>query len=268
MILLTNACLFLSPVGLSWMERGQFTLFVALSYLWLMLAVITGKKRYAVCAAVFGYVKWTSFPFVFVVFLVYIVTAHSWEECKKRLLLPTVYGCTTALLFLTFYSEGLLFVKAIGVQELTFEPLGISLARILPRSFVKATPFLLVTVGLLERLSVKRDVSYLLPFFTGAAVLMLTYPTFAFDYSEPCLLAFVPCLIYWAKLPGISKTLGNVGQGLFIVFLVLAAYSVKIFFESERFVIAVYVVMAVCLIVTSFLGDMTRQTERIEINSV
>lgn len=50
-IFVLNVCLFLSPVGLSSFERGQFSLYVALSYLWLFLGLIRHNYAYLVLPA-------------------------------------------------------------------------------------------------------------------------------------------------------------------------------------------------------------------------
>jgi hypothetical protein len=42
-LLLVVFCLFLTPVGLAWFERGQFSLYVGLGYLWLLLGLLKKK---------------------------------------------------------------------------------------------------------------------------------------------------------------------------------------------------------------------------------
>jgi hypothetical protein len=62
-------CLFLTPSGLSWFERGQFSLYGALSYLWLFLGILKERKDFMVLSALFAFIKWTAFPYLFLVFL-------------------------------------------------------------------------------------------------------------------------------------------------------------------------------------------------------
>ena len=56
-ILLVNFCLFLTPVGLSWFERGQFSLYVSLSYLWLFLGLVNRNGYYIFISALFAYAR-------------------------------------------------------------------------------------------------------------------------------------------------------------------------------------------------------------------
>lgn len=252
-LLLVNTCLFLTPVGLSFFERGQFSLYVALCYLWLMLAVVTGDKRYAVIAALFAFVKWTSFPFIFVVLSVYLMHSRNRQEIMERLVLASLFCLTIMLLFLSFPRDGMIFLKELFVQELTFTPVGITLLKFLPRFAVKAIPFVLVGAGFINRLCFRRDTSYLMPFFAGSATMLVTYPTWAFDYSVPCLTSFVPCMIYWANLSGVDRFNSRIVSAIFFMFLLLASYACEVFNFPELEVTIMYLLMALILLGTPFL---------------
>jgi hypothetical protein len=143
-LLLLNVCLFLTPVGLSFFERGQFTLYVGLCYLWLMLALVTGKWRYSIVSALFGFLKWTSFPVIFVVLSVYLIHGKNWQEIRERLALSALCCGTIMLLFFTFPRDDMFFLKELFAQELTFVPMGITLLKLLPRFIVKTVPLFLV----------------------------------------------------------------------------------------------------------------------------
>ena len=252
-LLLLNVCLFLTPVGLSFFERGQFTLYLGLCYLWLMLALVTGKWRYSIVTALFGFLKWTSFPVIVVVLSVYLIHSKNWQEIRERLVLSVLCFITIMLLFFTLARDGMFFLEALFEQELTFVPMGITLLQLLPRFIVKTVPFFLVGVGLVNRLCFKQDVSSLLPFFAGSAIMLLMYPTFAFDYSDPCLLAFVPFMIHWAKSPGVDRSMGRVVLTLFIIFLIVASDAITVLGFSEREDIIMYIIMSLVLVGTPFL---------------
>jgi len=199
-ILLVNICLFLTPVGLSWFERGQFSVFVTLAYLWLSLGIIKRNPYYLVLSALFAYLKWTSFPFVCVAVSLWILNSKSLKELKGNIRLAILVPATFAILFLFNIKEGVSFVNGLYVQESTFKPAGLSLLFLLPRYWVKALPLILVVLGYLYIWKIKADFAFLMPYLTAVGILSMLYPTLAYDYSVPCLLCFIPLLIYWAEL--------------------------------------------------------------------
>lgn len=252
-ILITNICLFLTPVGLSFLERGQYTLYVGLCYLWLMLALVTGKYRYVAVSALFGFLKWTSVPFVFVVFAVGILGCGDTASFRRYTLMAVVYLITLAGLLLLVPDYVNDFLKGLFFQELELVPMGNSLVSIVPRYVVKSVPFLLVGAGLVCRYIGRRPSLYLLPFFAGAATLLVTYPTMAFDYCVPYLAAFIPFLEYWRVLPGIGVVAGMSIQWGYILFLLLASYAHLFYSGSAIPVILIYMAAALLLVATPFL---------------
>lgn len=250
-LLLINVCLFLTPVGLSWLERGQFSLYVALCYLWMTLAVATGERRCAMLGALFGFVKWTAFPFIFVVLMVCLLQKESRLEFKERLFLSATCGGTILLLFFSLPVDGIFFLKGLLGQELTLTPSGLTLLMILPKVAVKTMPLFLVSVGCAIGVASRLQVRYLIPFFAGAAVILTMYPTLAYDYSVPCLTAFIPCMAYWAHLPGIDRFLGVSTQSLFVLFLLVSSYAYGVLEWSELSIILFYLIVAISLILAS-----------------
>lgn len=255
-LLLLDVCLFLTPVGLSFFERGQFSLYVGLCYVWLMLAFVTGKWRYVMVSALFGFVKWTAFPFVFAALAVCLLISKNVRELKPRVVPVCLYVLTTLVLVFSVPNDAVHFIRLLFYQELELSPMGISLARIVPRTVAKSLPYVLIFTGLLNRFSSNKPLPYLIPFFAGAATILVTYPTFAFDYSVPYLTAFIPFMIYWATLPGIDRAIGGSVQGLFYVFLLLASFALFVFNDSETMVIMTYVIAGLVLISVPFLVDL------------
>ena len=98
-ILLVNFCLFLTPVGLSCFEPGQFSLYVSLSYLWLFLGLFNRNGYYILLSALFAYVKWTSFPFVSLVILLWVLNSKSIKELRYSISLASVFPLMVFLLF-------------------------------------------------------------------------------------------------------------------------------------------------------------------------
>lgn len=232
-------CLFLSPVGLSWFERGQFSLYVALSYLWLHLGIMKEKRAYVVFSAFFAFMKWTSLPYIVIIFSMAMLASKNLKELKYRVQITMIFFSTFALLFLCFMNDSVHFLHGLISQEFNAFPDGISLIKIFPRYFVKGLPFFLIILGYVNSQKHQDIFVSLIPYFTGAAILLLTYPTLAYEYSMPCLLGFIPLIFYWSTKPGMNKLMNNIITYSFLFFLCLSSFSVKIVY-SELVLIAIY----------------------------
>lgn len=254
-VLLLDTCLFLTPVGLSFFERGQLTLYVGLCYLWLMLALVTGKRRYVVLAALFSFMKWTSFPFVFVAFAVSLLTSTSFGELKQRAGLAALFGFLILFQLSLLPVDAAYFLKGLVTQEfgMVATAKGVALVRVMPLYLVKALPLFLLLVGAGNRF-VRKDLLQLIPFFAGAAIILVTYPTMAYDYSVPYLAAFLPFMLFWGKLVGNDNLISWCASNLFSVFLLLASFAFFIFGYSEVAMILVYVIVAVLLMGAPYLA--------------
>jgi hypothetical protein len=192
--------LFLTPVGLSWFERGQFSLYVAASYALLMLGLILKRPALVALAALLGFIKWTAFPATAIIFVVYLFNSKDLRELRYRLQNVGVFVVITAALVLI----PILFARGTGVflsglidQEVRDNPSGLSLLKYAPRALVKLMPLMLVVLGSVLARRATRGFVQLIPYATGVATLMLLYPTRANDYSVPVLLGFVPLMIFW-----------------------------------------------------------------------
>ncbi len=200
-LLLAGVCLFLTPVGLSWFERGQFTLYAATSCMLLVVGLL--KKSYAetALAGLFGHLKWTSFPFLAIVTSLFLLSSRSLWQLKKNLGFALALAAPIVVLLLLFPRESYFFVAGLLDQEARVEPMGpLSLSRLLPRELVKLLPLALLALGgLFLRLNGCRFDCRLIPFFAASIILLMTYPTVAWNYSLPAALGFVPLLFYWAR---------------------------------------------------------------------
>ena len=86
-------------MGLSCFEPGQFSLYVSLSYLWLFLGLFNRNGYYILLSALFAYVKWTSFPFVSLVILLWVLNSKSIKELRYSISLASVFPLMVVLLF-------------------------------------------------------------------------------------------------------------------------------------------------------------------------
>ena len=244
-LLLVNGGLFLTPVGLSWFERGQFSLYVGSAYLWLFLGLYKRNALFLILAALFAYVKWTSFPAIFVVLCLWILTAKSKEDRIRILGLTLAFAATIVVCFLLFLDHGLYFLSSILTQELSNRiPYGISLMHIIPRWTVKILPVLIVALGWLGARRYRLDFEALFPFLLGASIVSLLYPTAAYEYNVPSLFGLIPFAIHWALSPDLGRALvGRVMAGLFILFLAVAAFSPLSNHANTYFYLVVSVIM-------------------------
>jgi len=213
---------------------------------------------YITLAALFGFIKWTSFPYIFTVFSVLTISSHNIEQLKDRVFMSLTFALTTVLLFSLFFDSGLQFLNGLFFQESVLPPRGISLARIMPKYLVKTIPATLIILGCLSVRNDKDIFPRIVPFLIGAAVILVTYPTLSYDYSVPCLFCFIPLVIYWIRHGGIDvkpKVKHALGCS-FVLFLVLASLSGYIArdFATEKIVIYGYVMFSAIFIVTPFVS--------------
>jgi hypothetical protein len=233
-ILLVSVGLFLTPAGLFWFERGQFSLYVATAYLFVILGVLKRQPLFFLLGGFFAFIKWTSFPTIFVILSTFLLASGNLRRLRENILLIVPFMAVILLLLAIFPKNSYYFLQGLIRQEAFVPPGGISLVRLLPVELVKAMPIALVVLGWLHIRKYAGDMAECLPFFTGAGILMLTYPTVAFDYNMSTLFAFIPSIIYWAGLRTTEgqSVLRSVMKYLFFAFLLAASHSptlVKLF---------------------------------------
>lgn len=250
-LLLANIFLFATPAGLGWFERGQFSLYVALSYLLLMLGFLKNKPSFVMASALFAYVKWTSFPFLFVVFAVYLPSARNKKEGVQRTLLALIYILIILLLSLAFRSKFIHFLEGLYTQEINVQPVGVSLTQLLPAGFVKALPLALIFLGYLYLRRNGKTFNHLIPYLIGSGILLLTYPTVAFEYNIPSLFCFIPLVFYWTKHPNIMS---KVIRYAFFIFVLLISFPDYLnLFIAENTILMGYLVVSAAFLLFPWL---------------
>ncbi|HEX5110388.1 MAG TPA: hypothetical protein VFV95_18180 [Vicinamibacterales bacterium] len=250
-LLFVNVGLFLTPVGLSWFERGQFSLYVAAAYLWLLLGVYRTNAVFLAVAALLAYAKWTSFPMLFVVLGIWLLVSPDRASLVRRARAVTAPVATIAGLFLLFPEQGMQFLSGVVSQESAFTPEGLSLSRVFPRLLVKLLPFGLVALGAYWMR--RQKIEQLLPVVLGAAVLLLLYPTWAYDYSVPCLFGLIPFVLDWSRQVSVQNRLvAWAVPAIFLLFLT-AASALKISdtlaaIDTDLWMIWVYIAVSAILL--------------------
>jgi hypothetical protein len=252
-LLYTNIGLFLTPVGLSWFERGQFSLYVGSSYLILIAGLLRKNITMVIIAAIIAFVKWTALPVAAIFFAVYLLNSRNIKEFWHGLLIIAPFF----VIIISLTLLPILFVKGTGVflfglvnQELKDNPTGLSLFKIFPRTIVKLLPVLLIILGYINIRSCKRVFNCLVPYLVGVAIIMLLYPTRANDYSVPSLLGMAPILIFWVEQTLYKNQFAtNLLIYIFIFFILLASFSTSII-HSVNIMIMIYLLFSILFIIS------------------
>jgi hypothetical protein len=250
-LLLANAYLFLTSAGLSWFERGQFSVYIGIGYLLMLLGFIKKNSLLVLLSILFAFIKWTSFPYILVVLCVYILNSNSLVDGKKAVLLSGACLLIVVFLCLLFPDQSLNFLKGLYDQERFGLPGGISLTNFLPVWMVKFLPIPLIILGYMHVKINHNVIERSIPFLAGAAIIMLTYPTMAFEYNLPSLLGFIPLIIYWVKLPNnpIKAPVRKVMKYSFLAFVFFASSSSYIKTPRGGIVLSEYLIISLILII-------------------
>jgi hypothetical protein len=226
-LLLANIYLFLTPAGLSWFERGKYSLYVEVAILLMILGFIKNKPIFVIISALFAFIKWTSFPTLFVIFSAALLGSKSLAEGKRNLLLGGGFLLVVLALTFSFPNQSIEFLKGLLQQERFAAPGGVSLTKVLPVWIAKLLPIPLIIIGYIHFKINLNVVERTIPFLAGSTILMLTYPTLAYEYNLPSLLGFIPLLIYWTKLSDnpIKEPMRAILNYSFLAFVLVASFS-------------------------------------------
>ena len=246
-VLLVNLFLFLTPAGLSWFERGQFSLYIGAAILLMILGFIKKKPILVIFSALFAFIKWTSFPTLFVIFSAAILGSKNLAEGKKTFLVGGAFLLVVFALTFLFPAQSMDFLKGLLQQERFATPGGVSLAKVLPVWIEKLLPIPLIILGYFHFKTNQNIVERTIPFLAGAAVLMLIYPTLAYEYNLPSLLGFIPLLVYWTTLSDnpIKEPMRGILYYSFLGFVVIASFS--------NFINQGVIIMGEYLLISAFL---------------
>jgi hypothetical protein len=202
--ILTNLMLVaLTAVGFAQLERGQFDLVVAASYLLMLGALYAGRAAtgFAVAAACLGALKWTSAPFLLAFSLLALVASPSWRRKITFWIVPLVLVASA----LIFAGDLPAYWISLHHWEQEMKPTEISLEQFLPGIVVKGLP-VLCTLGfallcwLRGRLrgdGEKALQAAAVPFALGLGVMLLWVPRMAYEYRVASLLGLLPILMVW-----------------------------------------------------------------------
>jgi hypothetical protein len=249
--LLAVVLLFVTPAGISWYERGQFSLYVALAHLLLIVGLFKNKPILVVVSAFFAYVKWTSFTLVFVIFTADLLASKNSGEFIRKMKVIAAYALVLALLSLPFLKEFPFFLAGLFYQELHIAAYGVSLNHLLSPSFSKIAFLLVILMGYVLARVKHLSFENLLPFFAGAGIFSLIYPRVAYEYNIPNLFAFIPLLFAWAKQ---GDSIRHILKFIFFFFMIfISYYSVFIFIQNIALLVLAYLLISALFIFSPLL---------------
>ena len=227
-VLLAQASLFfLTPIGVTHFERGQFDLLVA-AIVALCFACSFVKRKLlvlAVATGIAGALKWTSLPFVFC-FAAFGFLLSSGRRRWAFFLLPS----TTLLATVVFWNSLREYWASIRYFDVDATPFGVTLRHFLPGIQVKLAPVVLtlalcLLVWLRARSASERYVLFVntsAPMALVLTNLAVCFPAVSYEYHTVTTLGMLPCLVVWTLKAGVPNSLKAVTCALYGIFLVVA----------------------------------------------
>jgi hypothetical protein len=220
-LLTQGALFFLTPAGVTHLERGQFDLLAATACA-LMLASLAIPGRtllLAIAAGLVGALKWTAVPFIGAFAAVALVSTGRWAFAAAPLALATA-----TFAFWTGLHE---YWHTIQVYELEAPAFGLTLQHFLPRLLTKAAPAVAaaaLTLVLLwkgGRSRAARFAAAAPPFALALGNLTICFATVSYEYHSVTSLGLIPALLVWVSqadaVPRAVRAAVAASYGLFLV---------------------------------------------------
>jgi len=213
-----SALLFFTPLGLSELERGQFDIYSALSILWFLFAFYERKNYAFVLAALFASLKWTSAPFFFQAFLIYLLVGKN----KSRFKFFALFTGTFLLTLILFPQHITNYLSSLYNTQIFHQEGDISLVDKTSPLLLYLLPSLSPLLYALSLIFNKRDNIFLLtflPFMSALAVLDLLIPSSTYQYRAIYLLGFLPMTLVWMLRLENDSTYQTLFIFLFVTFI-------------------------------------------------
>jgi hypothetical protein len=204
-VILAQASLyFLTPIGLTHLERGQFDSLVATAAALCVGCVFltTNTVLAAAIAGFIGALKWTSVSFL----ACFALLGFLLSSGRKRLsffLIPTLMLLGT----LAFWRDLIDYWHTIQIYEIDAKPYGLTLQYLLPRSLARAVPVVmtLVILGLSlirsrsadDRAQALKQLSA--PFAIALMNVAVCFGTLSYEYHTVATLGMIPGLVIWTR---------------------------------------------------------------------
>jgi hypothetical protein len=203
-ILAQAALYFLTPIGLTHIERGQFDLLVATAVLLCFGCLFLPGNRFgtAILSGFLAAIKWSAPVFLGAFALLAFLLGMG----KKRwafFLIPVV----TVVATLCFWHDLPEYWVSITAWEINMRPSGLTFQHLLPRTLTRALPLLIpvVLAALVWLRTDRREVrvqalrSLSFPAALTLVFQSICFSTLSFEYHTVILLAMIPALVVWIE---------------------------------------------------------------------
>lgn len=204
-VIAQSSLYFLTPIGFTHLERGQFDLFVAVAAALTVACVFvkSGALGLAMTAGFLGTLKWTSVAFLgcfSVLGFALAPRARRWSF----VVVPALMVVGTAV----FWRGVVEYWASIEVFEINARPRGISFTHFLPRPVAKVLPVIVTLLVGVPALWVARSseaqrerllFAVSAPFSVLLMNLATCYGTISYEYHTVALLGIWPGLVVWVE---------------------------------------------------------------------
>jgi hypothetical protein len=228
-VAMTQASLyFLTPIGVTHLERGQFDLVVAAASVLCVGLVFMRSRSFgmAVLAGLLGALKWTSVAFLGCFSALGFLLG---KDAKRW----AFFAIPLAMALGTFpFWQGLTeYWKTIQVYEIEASPYGLTLQYLLPRPAARAAPIVLtLAVAGFAWWRLRRGASdqtalalVSAPFSMALMNLAVCFGTLSYEYHTVSLLGLIPGLVIWIeRVDGVRGWIKRATCAAFGGFLVIA----------------------------------------------
>ncbi|HXJ22714.1 MAG TPA: glycosyltransferase family 87 protein [Polyangia bacterium] len=219
---------FLTPIGATELERGQFDLLVAGMYTLCFACSVLDRRLFSLAAVVgvAGALKWTSAPFLGCFSALGFLLA-SGRRRWAFFSIPVVMLAGT----LPFWRNLQEYWVGLRHFDVDAEPYGLTLRHVLPPVPTKAAPAIVtLLVAALAWFGArspearsKRLVEVGAPFALALACVSTCVPTLSYEYHSVSLLGLIPAVVVWIETAsGVAIRVKAATAALFGVFLVIA----------------------------------------------
>jgi len=215
--------LFLTPVGLSWIERGQSDLYSALAILFFMFAVYESKAYAFILSAFFVSLKPTISPLFIQAFILYLLIDFNF----KKLLFFFLFTATVLATLLLFPQYSTAFLTLVYKTRLSLVE-GITLVRRMPDIVVFLIPIFSLLVYLIPLCLNPQKHIFLktfLPYSTGLVAINILLTFTSWEYRMISLLGFFPMAIAWVNFYSRDRIYTKEFISLLLIFLFIATHG-------------------------------------------
>jgi hypothetical protein len=224
-VLVQASLYFLTPIGFTHIDRGQFDLLVATSFLLCFVCVFAIRHpfRWAALSGFLGALKWTAIPFLGCFAVLGFLLGSRWRRWTFVVMLAVVVLATAP-----FWRGLLEYWDSLRLYELDPAPSGLTLQNFMPRIWTKLAPilatasvalFVLVRFPAIERPRILTAISA--PFALSLTNLSICFGTISYEYRTVATLGMVPALIIWleaeTEVPARARIATAAAFGLFLI---------------------------------------------------